>query len=131
MLRVLVSLFERTAMHRFSVVFLQAQALQCERMHEILRSPRRRFTRFLPSNHSELCMLLSWYATFFITISDFHPILQQTRQALSSTQWSVKDLHFDYRVFTDQLLSLFKDPKNPWVQMLLDWWNKCVIYYAD
>ena len=51
----------------------------------------------------------------------------QTRQALSSTAWGLKDLHFDYKVFTEQLLSLFKDCDNPWVKKLLIWWNRCVI----
>jgi hypothetical protein len=51
----------------------------------------------------------------------------QTRQALSSTAWGPKDLHFDYKVFTEQLLSLFKDDDNPWVKKLLSWWNRCVI----
>ena len=73
-------------------------------------------------------VLVSYFFYCYLWVLHY---IQQTRQALSSTQWSVKDLHFDYRVFTDQLLSLFKDPKNPWVRNLLDWWNKCVIYYAD
>lgn len=51
----------------------------------------------------------------------------QTRQALSSTAWGPKDLHFDYKVFTEQLLGLFKDDNNPWVKKLLSWWNRCVI----
>jgi hypothetical protein len=51
----------------------------------------------------------------------------QTRQALSSTAWGPKDLHFDYKVFTEQLFSLFKDGNNPWVKKLLSWWNRCVI----
>jgi phage-related minor tail protein len=51
----------------------------------------------------------------------------QTRQALSSTSWGPKDLHFDYKVFTEQLFSLFKDGNNPWVKKLLSWWNRCVI----
>ena len=50
----------------------------------------------------------------------------QTRQALSSTAWSQKDLHFDYKVFTEQLFGLFKDGDNPWVKKLLSWWNRCV-----
>lgn len=49
----------------------------------------------------------------------------QTRQALSSTAWCPKDLHFDYKVFTEQLFSLFKDGDNPWVKRLLSWWNRC------
>ncbi len=68
---------------------------------------------------------------FLSLISIGSSYIQQVRQALSSTQWGVKDLHFDYRVFTNQLQSLFKDPENPWVQNLLDWWNKCVNYYTD
>ena len=51
----------------------------------------------------------------------------QTRQALLSTAWCLKDLHFDYKVFTEQLLSLFKDCDNPWMKKLLSWWNRCVI----
>jgi len=51
----------------------------------------------------------------------------QTRQALSSTAWGPKDLHFDYKVFSEQILGLFKDGDNPWVKNLLTWWNKCVI----
>ncbi len=51
----------------------------------------------------------------------------QTRQALSSTAWCQKDLHFEYKVFTEQLFSLFKDGDNPWVKNLLNWWNRCVI----
>jgi hypothetical protein len=43
----------------------------------------------------------------------------QTRQALLSTAWGPKDLHFDYKVFTEQLFSLFKDGDNPWVKKLL------------
>ena len=50
----------------------------------------------------------------------------QTRQALSSTAWDPKDLHFDYKVFSEQILSLFKDGDNPWVKNLLTWWNRCV-----
>ena len=56
-----------------------------------------------------------------------HYYIQQTRLALSSTnKWGAKDLHFDYRIFTNQLLALFKDLMNPWVKNLLDWWNECV-----
>ncbi len=50
----------------------------------------------------------------------------QTRQALSSTAWGPKDLHFDYKLFTKQLLGLFKDEDNPWVKNLLNWWNEYV-----
>lgn len=50
----------------------------------------------------------------------------QTRQALSSTAWGPKDLHFDYKVFSEKILSLFKDGDNPWVKNLLTWWNRCV-----
>ena len=51
----------------------------------------------------------------------------QTRQALSSTAWGPKDLHFNYKVFSEQIFSLFKDGDNPWVKNLLAWWNWCVI----
>lgn len=50
----------------------------------------------------------------------------QTRQALSSVAWGPKDLHFDYKVFSEQIFSLFKDGDNPWVKNLLTWWNRCV-----
>jgi hypothetical protein len=48
----------------------------------------------------------------------------QTRQALSATAWGPKDLHFDYKVFTEQMCRLFKDGDNPWVKNLLSWWNR-------
>jgi len=51
----------------------------------------------------------------------------QTRQALSSTAWGPKDLHFDYKLFSEQIYSLFKDGDNPWVKNLLSWWNRYVI----
>ena len=43
----------------------------------------------------------------------------QTRQALSSAAWGPRDLHFDYRVFSKQIFSLFKDRDNKWVKNFL------------
>jgi hypothetical protein len=60
-----------------------------------------------------------------LVVSD-HPVYSyQARFSLSSKRmWSLKDDHFNYRTFYQEIVLRLTDRDDPWVQDTLAWWNE-------
>ena len=91
-------------------------------MKRVTRKHKPKSTKSRLSNPMGLHMQQLWSVHCFLTI--FVVWFSKTRQAISSSDWVSKDLHFDYRTFMDRILELFKDPELRWVKNTLAWWNE-------